>query len=69
MVLMQHVTIEHVRDGLEPAMRMRGEPGEVVVWLIRVKLVKHQKRIQAALGCDDAQKAYAPAVGRWAAGE
>ncbi len=45
-VLVPHVAVEHVRDRLEPAVRMRGKTGEVVVRVVREELVEHQERIE-----------------------
>jgi hypothetical protein len=58
--------IEHVRDGLEAAMRVRREPGHIVVGIIRVELVEHQERIhlQAPLAAQTAAQFDPGAVGR-----
>ena len=46
-VLVTHVPVEHVGDGLEPAMRMRGETRQVVVRVVGEELVEHQERIES----------------------
>jgi len=38
-IFVAHVAIEHVRDGLEAAMRMGGKTGDVIVWVIRIELI------------------------------
>jgi hypothetical protein len=45
-ILVQHVTREHVGDGLKTAMRMRRKTRNVFVRSIAAELIKHQKRIE-----------------------
>ena len=45
-VLVPHVAVEHVGDGLEAAVRMRRKAGDVVVRVVREELVEHQERIE-----------------------
>ena len=45
-VLVAHAPVEHVGDGLEAAMRMVGEAGEVVLGAVGAELVQHQERIE-----------------------
>ena len=46
MILVQHVTGEHVGDRLKTSMRMRRKTGDVLVRSIATKLIEHQKRIE-----------------------
>ena len=46
-VLVLHVAFEHVGHGLEAAVRMRREAGDVVVGIVRRELVEHQERVEA----------------------
>ena len=45
-ILVAHVAVEHVGHGLEAAMRMRREAGDVVVGVVRRELVEHQERVE-----------------------
>ena len=52
-VAVAHAPGEHVGHGLEAAMRMIGEAGDVVVGVVGAELVEHQERIEmvAAPAC------------------
>ena len=65
MILVPHVPVQHVRDGLESAMRMSRKAGEIIVRIVRVKLIEHQERIdvQPALASEAAAQLHAGAVG------
>jgi hypothetical protein len=41
-----HRAVDHVRHGLEAAMRMVGEAGDVVVRIVGLELVEEQERIE-----------------------
>jgi hypothetical protein len=47
MILVQHVAVEQVGHGLEAAVRVRRKAGNVVVGVVRRKLVEHQERVDA----------------------
>jgi hypothetical protein len=47
MILMLHVTVEHVGHRLEPAMGMRGKTGDVIVGILRGELVEHEEWVEA----------------------
>src|SRR5208282_4532179 len=66
-ILMAHVTVEHVGDGFEATMRMRWKAGNVVARVIGIKLIEHQKRIQieSALAAKTAAQFDAGAVRSW----
>ena len=49
-VLVPHVSVEHVGDGLEAAVRMRREARDVVVGIVGEELVEHQERVEAQVG-------------------
>jgi len=57
---------EHVRDGLEAAVRMIGEAGDVFLRIVRAERVEQQERVQTALQIvgEDARQSHAGAVGR-----
>jgi len=57
MVLVAHVAVEQVRHGLEAAVRMRGEAGDVVGGVVRRELVEHEKGVEI----EPAHAAEAPA--------
>src|SRR5690606_34345467 len=59
-----HVPFEHVGDGLEAAVRVRREAGDVVVGILRAELVEHQVGIEALQvgAADDPGQAHAGAV-------
>ena len=65
MILVPHVPVQHVRDGLETAMRMRRKAGEIVVRIVGVELIEHEERIdvQPALAAEAAAQLNAGAVG------
>ncbi len=65
MVFVQHVAVEHVGHGLETAMRMRREAGDVVVRVVRGELVEHQEGIDARglRLAEAAAQAHAGAIG------
>src|SRR5882724_1990177 len=64
-IFMAHAAVEHVGNGFEAAMRMCREAGHVVVRVIGIKLVEHQKRIYilAALATQTAAQFDAGAIG------
>ena len=66
MVLVAHVAIEHVGHRLEPAMRVCRKTGDVVVRIVRVKLIEHEEwiHVQAALAAEAAAQPHAGAVRR-----
>jgi hypothetical protein len=41
-----HRAVDHVRDGLEAAVRVLREAGEVVVGVVRLELVEQQERVE-----------------------
>src|SRR3546814_13544241 len=45
-VLVAHSAVEHVGHGLEAAVRMAGETGDVVLGLVGAELVEQQERIE-----------------------
>src|ERR1700674_2675171 len=49
-ILVPHVSVEHVGDGLEAAMRVRREAGDVVLRIVRIELIEHQERIEPKVG-------------------
>src|ERR1700733_5022540 len=63
-ILVPHVTVEHVGDGLEAAMRGGREAGDVILRIVRVELIEHQERIdlKAALTAQTAAELDAGAV-------
>src|SRR5207248_6065160 len=48
-VAMAHAAGDHVRDGLEAAMRMVGEAADIVLRVVGTERIEHQKRIEPAL--------------------
>jgi hypothetical protein len=63
-VFVAHAPFEHVGDGLEAAMRVRREAGDVVVGVVRAELVEHQEGVET-LDTDAAEyagQAYAGTV-------
>ena len=50
MILVAHVAVEHIGHGLEAAMRMRGEAGDIVVGIFGREMIEHQERIEAGPG-------------------
>jgi hypothetical protein len=64
-VLVQHVAVEHVGHGLEAAVRMVREAGDVIVGVVGGELVEHQERVQPqVLGtAEAAPQLHACAVG------
>ena len=46
MILVQHVSVEHVRDRLEATVRVARKTGDVVVGVVGGKLVEHQEGIK-----------------------
>ncbi len=64
MILVPHVAVQHVGDGLEATMRMRRESRQVVLRIVRIKFIEHQERIdvQAALAANAATELHARAV-------
>jgi NAD(P)H-hydrate repair Nnr-like enzyme with NAD(P)H-hydrate epimerase domain len=48
-VAVAHAPGQHVGDGLEAAVRMLGEAGDVVARLVAAEGVQHQERIETAL--------------------
>jgi hypothetical protein len=47
MIFVQHVAHQHVGHGFEATMRMSGKAGEIVVGIVRGKLVQHEEWIDA----------------------
>ncbi len=45
-ILVAHVAVDHVGDGLEPAVRVRREAGDVVLRVVGAELVEQQKGIE-----------------------
>src|SRR5690606_33912608 len=70
-VLVAHAAVEHVRHGLEAAMRMAGETGDVVFGLVGAELVEQQERIELRQrrAADDAGELDPGAVRRGAAAD
>mmetsp|Transcript_5844 Transcript_5844/g.22885 ORF Transcript_5844/g.22885 Transcript_5844/m.22885 type:complete len:339 (+) Transcript_5844:3134-4150(+) len=48
-VAVAHAAVQHVGDGLETAVRVVGEAGDVVVRVVRAEVVEHQEGVEAAL--------------------
>jgi hypothetical protein len=44
-ILMQHMTLEHIGHGLKPPVWVRRKPGDIFIWLITAKFVEHQKGV------------------------
>nr|GEU28208.1 urease accessory protein G [Tanacetum cinerariifolium] len=44
-----HAAFQHVAHRLEPAVRMAGEAGNIIVGLVAAEIVEHQERIEPAL--------------------
>ena len=65
-VLVPEFTGDHVRHRLEAAMRMIRKARQVVLWLIRTKLVEHEERIEAPKKrrTDNTRELHARAVAR-----
>jgi len=61
---MPHAPIEHVGDGLEPAVGVRGKTGDVLTGLVGTELVQQQEGIEVGevARADDARQAHAGAV-------
>src|SRR5262249_56201930 len=45
-VLVAHVAVDHVSDGLEAAMRMRRKARDVIVGIVRREVVEHEERVE-----------------------
>ena len=62
---MAHVAVEHVGDGFESTMRVRREAADIVVRVIGIEFVEHQKRIhiQTALAAQTAAQFDTGAIG------
>jgi len=45
-ILVTNQTSQHVRDGLNPAMRMHGETTHVIFRVMRSEMIKQEKRIE-----------------------
>ena len=67
---MAHASFEHVGHGLEAAVRVRREAGDIVVRVLGIELVEHRERIEAFRGraADHAGQADAGAIGGRVAG-
>jgi hypothetical protein len=65
-VLVAHASVEHVGDGLEAAMRMLGEPGDVVLGFVRAEFIQQQERVEVRQSrlTDDTRQLDAGAVRR-----
>jgi hypothetical protein len=63
-VLVAHMPVEHVGHRLESAMRVRRKSREVIVGIVRIKLIEHEERIdvQAALAAEAAAQLHARTV-------
>src|SRR3546814_3329131 len=70
-VLVAHSAVEHVGHGLEAAVRMAGETGDVVLGLVGAELVEQQERIELRqrLAADDAGELDPGAVRRGGAAD
>ena len=44
-ILMQHMTLEHIGHGLKPPVWVRRKPSDIFIWLITAKFVEHQKGV------------------------
>jgi hypothetical protein len=64
-VAVAHAAVEHVSDRLEPAVRVIGKAGEVVLGLIGAELIEHEERIQVRQLWlpDDPAQLHAGAIG------
>jgi hypothetical protein len=45
-VVVAHDALEHVRHRFDPAMRMHGEAGDVLVGIVRPEVVEQQERVE-----------------------
>src|SRR6266540_3584227 len=45
-VLVGDTAAEHVRDRLDPAVRVDREPGDVVVWIVRAEVIEQEEGVQ-----------------------
>jgi hypothetical protein len=46
---MTHAAFDHEGDGLESSVRMIGKPGKIVIGVVAVKGIEHQKGVKPAL--------------------
>ena len=62
---MAHAPVEHVGDGLETAMRVIGEAGDVVFRLVGAELIEQQERVEVGQLrlADDPAQLHACAIG------
>ncbi|SST11330.1 Uncharacterised protein [Acinetobacter baumannii] len=69
-VFVAHTPFEHVGHGLEAAVRVRRETGDIVIRVLGIELVEHQERVEAFRGraADHAGQADAGAIGGGVAG-
>ncbi|EWS60259.1 hypothetical protein Y695_04582 [Hydrogenophaga sp. T4] len=65
-IAVQHAARDHVGDGLEAAVRVVGETGDVVVGVVAAEGIEHQERVEPALQVlrEHAGEFHARAVGR-----
>ncbi len=65
-VAMAHAAVEHVGDGLEAAVRVLREAGEIVLGAVGAELVQQQERVEVGQcrPADDACQAHAGTIGR-----